>query len=289
MGKMKIAILLTCFNRKAKTLACLEAVYKALALVPEIEPTIFLVDDGCTDGTGTAVLSAFPSVQVLKGTGHLYWNGGMRLAFSEALAKQFDYYLWLNDDTLVYDTAFKNLVDSIEQVKTRSSAPYILVGSTQDDETKKLSHGGTRREGGLHPFKFALIAPQDALLECDTFNGNFVCISHKAATVLGNLDTNYIHAFGDYDYGFRAAKKGVPMYILPGFIGTCGKNSSQDTWRDTALSFRERLKKRHSNTGVPFANWFYFSRKHGGLLWPLWVVSPYVKLIASSILSRKGR
>ena len=44
-------------------------------------------------------LERHPDVRLLRGNGQLYWNGGMRRAFGEAMAADYDYYLWMNDDT----------------------------------------------------------------------------------------------------------------------------------------------------------------------------------------------
>ena len=76
-----IAVLLTCFNRRAKTLAALEALFKQDGAGTTFALNVFLVDDGSSDGTGDAVRGAFPQVHVIDGTGDLYWNGGMRRAF----------------------------------------------------------------------------------------------------------------------------------------------------------------------------------------------------------------
>ena len=43
---MKIAVLLTSFNRKEKTKECLQSLYKILS-----ELDVYLVDDNSTDGT----------------------------------------------------------------------------------------------------------------------------------------------------------------------------------------------------------------------------------------------
>ena len=43
---MNIAAILTCFNRKEKTLVCLRSLF---SIIPNIE--VYLTDDGCTDGT----------------------------------------------------------------------------------------------------------------------------------------------------------------------------------------------------------------------------------------------
>lgn len=58
---IKIATIITCFNRKDKTTSCLAHLFEATnnyniqhSQLP-IELAIFLTDDGCTDGTAYAV------------------------------------------------------------------------------------------------------------------------------------------------------------------------------------------------------------------------------------------
>ena len=85
--KYKIAVILTCYNRKAKTLACLDRLFHAQEVQGDVELTVFLTDDGCTDGTADAVRTSFPEkdIHILQGNGQLYWAGGMRLAWKAAM------------------------------------------------------------------------------------------------------------------------------------------------------------------------------------------------------------
>ena len=69
--------------------------------IDKIDLNVYLVDDGSTDGTSEAVKKNFPQVNIIKGDGTLFWNGGMRVAFSKAMESEHDYYLWLNDDTIL--------------------------------------------------------------------------------------------------------------------------------------------------------------------------------------------
>ena len=94
----KVAVLLTCHNRVEKTLKCLSKLF-GQQVDESVKVTVYLVDDGSTDGTGIAVKDRYPDINVIYGDGSLFWNGGMHQAFAEALKVGFDYYLWLNDDT----------------------------------------------------------------------------------------------------------------------------------------------------------------------------------------------
>ena len=87
---MRIAAVLTAYSRREKTLACLAAL-RSQQLPPNVSLQVFLTDDASPDGTGSAVGSEFPEVIVLAGTGSLFWAGGMRLAFGEALRHEVDF------------------------------------------------------------------------------------------------------------------------------------------------------------------------------------------------------
>ena len=66
---MKIAALLTCFNRKDKTITCLNSV---LNIIPTCH--VYLVDDASTDGTSEAIKQNFPQVNIIQGNGNLFWS-----------------------------------------------------------------------------------------------------------------------------------------------------------------------------------------------------------------------
>jgi len=74
------AVLLTVFNRKEKTLECLSRLFDQLP-VEDLQIDVFLTDDGCTDGTAEAIENLFPSVHILEGSGDLFWNRGMLMAW----------------------------------------------------------------------------------------------------------------------------------------------------------------------------------------------------------------
>ena len=127
---------------------------------------MFLVDDGCTDGTPEAIKEHFPQVTIIHGDGNLYWNRGMHLAWETAAAsKDFDYYLWLNDDTFLFEIALKCLLNASNQTNNES----VICGSTFSKESQKISYGGNSDNGEL-------LIPNGNLQEVFSFNGNVVLI-----------------------------------------------------------------------------------------------------------------
>ena len=65
-----IAILITCHNRRDTTLTCLSNLTQQT-----LSSTVYLVDDGSTDDTSLAVQSQYPDVNILSGSGSLFWGG----------------------------------------------------------------------------------------------------------------------------------------------------------------------------------------------------------------------
>ena len=81
---INIAVLITCHNRKNKTIRCLNNIFNQ-KYKGNIKFKVFLVDDNSSDGTNKAIKSLFPLVKIIKGNGNLFWAGGMRLAWKKAL------------------------------------------------------------------------------------------------------------------------------------------------------------------------------------------------------------
>ncbi len=266
-----VAILLTCFNRKHKTLEALKNLGDQ-EIPGDLKLDIFLVDDGSTDGTGIEVSKKYPEVNLIKGEGNLYWNQGMRLAWNKAMESyDYDFYLLLNDDTVLYLDAISRLIEVEKSIKDESGTTGIIVGSTMDPVTKMLTYGGNNRLSGFlgKGFRFARVAPGDKPKICDTFNANCALISSDIVSNIGILSERFTHGMGDYDYGLRAQEAGYHCWVMPGYAGTCQTNDITNTWLDSKVSLKKRIFLRNSPKGMPAEEWLYFVKRHAGHLWLL--------------------
>jgi GT2 family glycosyltransferase/glycosyltransferase involved in cell wall biosynthesis len=273
-----ISVLLTCHNRREHTLVCLESL-RATA-IPGITVDVHLVDDASNDGTAEAVAAAYPDVEIHRGTGDLFWGGGMRLAFTRAVPTRPDYLLWLNDDVVLEPDALKRLLATYAALCAGRKPLSVVAGSTRDPQTGATTYGGVRRTSLMRRMAFAQVAPTDTPQSCDTMNGNVVLVPRSVYSVVGNIDATFTHAMGDLDYGLRARSAGCQVFLAPGYVGTCSVNPIADTFRDATLSRRERLGRAASPKELPFAEWATLCRRHGGPLWPVLALSPYVRMLA---------
>lgn len=280
----RIAVIITCYNRKEKTVSCLKSLYSNIP--SDVSINVYLVDDKSTDGTVDAVREHFPSVKIIIASGSHFWNGGMHLGFSSAAKFKYDAYLWLNDDVDLDVSALEKLRQYMPISIERSA---ILIGSCYDKDTLRSTYGGLERVVNWHPSKFSVIQPDASeLLLAETMNGNFVFIPHSVVESIGFNDSRFTHSMGDTDFGLRASKAGHLLYILPGYIGCCSRNPISGTYDDNALTLKQRWKLVTGFKGYPVYSWMIYMRRHGGLFWPVFWVWPYVKVILSGLLSRRG-
>ena len=261
-----IAVLMTCHNRREKTLECLRRIRDQRGVHAAIRT--FLVDDGSSDGTGRAVVSEFPEVEVLQGDGSLYWCGGMRMAWEAATKSDPDFYLLLNDDTFLQPDALTELLGLAQGLESQS----IVVGAICDPETGLVSYGGVRYASPLVP---ASGRPE----YCDTFNANCALVPRKVFQVLGVFHKDFIHGLGDFDYGIQAIQKGFKVVQTPRYVGTCRDNPLSGTWSDRSLPRIRRLRLLNSPKGLPFRAWMTYVRRNTGWKWPLYLLSPYLKIV----------
>ena len=267
---MQIAALITCHNRCAITIACLESL-EAQRLPDGTRVTVYLVDDGSTDGTSETVRRRFPAVRLIQGDGNLYWGGGMRLAWSSAAADAaYDAFLWLNDDISLFPEAMYTLIHSC-QTAAGIGRPGIIAGSSCDPDTGLITYGALR-------LRDKLIKPSSEMQPCDTMHGNIVLVPRAVFEAVGNISQQYRHNSGDRDYGLKAREIGFHNWVAPGFLGSC-RGNGPELWTDPRLPLSERWRILNSLKGVPVRERYMFCRRHHGPRWPIDVAKLLLRVL----------
>ncbi len=220
---MKIAVLMTSYNRVEITLAALRSLVAAAGNFENHSIEVFSVDDASPDNTGKIVAASFPEVHVIQGTGNLFWNRGIALAYAHAKAVGgFDAYLLLNDDVVLFPDALRRMVEAF--LKLNSSSPAIAIGGTLSRVTGKTTYGGFDIGSKFRVSDFKRIAPDGTLRRCDTFNAALVLVPAAPMDKVGGIDPVYHHAYGDIDLGLVLQRQGVHSFLLPEHTGYCEDN-----------------------------------------------------------------
>lgn len=309
MPPLRIAALLTCHNRRDDTVDCLRALRdqvldgmqyenrkvegeKRKSAIPADSPSVtastfnfqlstfsievFLVDDGCTDGTAEAVLQIFPNATIHCSDGSLFWCRGMKKAWELAAKTDPDYYLWLNDDTHLLPGSLAQLVACASLPDDRQHL-QIAVANCRDPDLGIHTYGGYKRLGS-HPLILELLPlnPSEEVF-ADTFNGNVVLVPRAVYKAVGGM-SSFAHGLGDLDYGYRVKRAGGKIVLPPGFLAECKRGVVTTYWVKGPGRKKRWKMLNDRKAGLPWWDWLRFCRAHGGILWPLAWVRPYIRV-----------
>lgn len=268
MKKENLAILLTCHNRKNKTIACIQSLYNA-DIPSNYNVDVYLTDDGSTDGTSEAVLDMFPLVKVIKGDGSLFWAGGMRLAWGVAMKNgTYAVYLLLNDDVILKDDFFQKFLETDEYSIKNTGRHGIYSESTIDNNSSKVTYGASRIKSFLFIVKSYRIEPTEQPQCCDLTNANILWVSKDTVETIGIFDTRYTHGIADYDYTLIAKKRKIPVFLTPGICGECVHDHDKN-WRSGEYSLKERINFLKSPKGLAYSEYMYYVKNIFHFLYPI--------------------
>ncbi len=278
MKNQKVAVLLTCHNRKSKTLACLDSLFEA-TVPPGYTLDVYLMDDGSTDQTGEAVKERYPSVALLEGDGNLFWAGGMRKAWRAAMdAEPYDAFLLINDDVVLYPGFMGNMLKSEEYALEKRGKKGIYSGATINEETRSVSYGGSRLSSNPFIVRMKMLAPGYHPKECMVTNANILWISKNVVEEIGVFDDRFTHGIADYDYSLRAFRRNIPVYLAPGVCGTCTDDHGNN-WRSQNYPLKDRVAYLKSPKGLAYSEYLYYVRKNLPLFLPYSFIMLWMKTL----------
>ena len=289
-GRMKIAVLLTVYNRVEKTVRCLNSLFRSIGETDGISFDIFMTDDGSTDGTEEEIKSLFPkdNIYLLKGDGNLFWNGGMINSWKAALKTNgYDGYLWLNNDTEILPNLWNELKEADCYSKSHYGQGGIYVGSTCDKGKKRLTYGGfIFTDRWILKDKFVI--PNGTFQNCQCAHGNVTYVSQDVVDKLGILCEKYVHGGSDHDYTYCAYKRGLPVFVLRDFVGICENDHDEYVDRDAfnKMNLKDRIRFLNSPMGYNLKNTLLFQQRCFPYRYPFVWFLGYMKAIFPKSSSR---
>lgn len=295
---IRIAVLLTCYNRKIKTVECLKSLFEAedyFAIHSErkLELSLYITDDGCTDGTadGVRAIVGDHRYTIINSDGNAYWAGGMRLAWRAAVVDsiQYDYYLLLNDDTSVKRDCIIELLSTDDFCKSKYKRDGVYSGfvSSSHDEAL-ITYGAKVYKRGL--FSSAVdMTPTGTPQLCNMPNANILLVSRGVCEKIGILSDCYIHGAADWDYGLRASKQGIPVLTTSTVCGHCEMdhdNRMEEAIRVKSMSFKERKVYINRPNTKQYHDSLDFFWRHNKIKYFILLVSYYLNLYCPSLYYR---
>ena len=283
--KKDVSVVLTCHNRKEKTIGCLTDILQADSVKSgKYEINIYACDDASSDSTADAISQLSDKIHIVSGNGDLFWARGMAKAMAEAEKSNADFYLMVNDDVEFFPDMLDVMLDSYYSVEGK---PHAVVGSTKDKKTGKHTYGGLIWNGKGIGEERTVVTPCTPCPKCNQTNWNCFLLPKALYDTIGKIDDYYEHSWADFDYSNRIISAGYDIYVAHSYIGFCSRNEIKGTWIDRSLSFGKRIRAMHKKTGLPPRSHWHYCRKFYGSEAVAVFLRPYLSIIKSSVIRKR--
>jgi len=273
--KLKIAALACSYNRMAKTTSFLKSV-SGQSISDSYTIKMYLLDDNSPDGTADYVETNFPEVTVIRGTGSLFWAGGMRTLWEEVIKKDdYDFFLLLNDDVILFDDALPRLLSAYSLAEKEGN---ILLGTVKDPDKDKVTYGGLKMKNSFTGFGVKQEPDATKLKPCELGNANIMLVDKFTVSKIGILSASYTHGLADFDYTLAATKNGLHVWIAPGYYGYC-KNDHGVSWLSQKTPLKKRIDYLYSPKGLAYKEYMVYIRKNFPLMAPNAIIKLWLKTL----------
>lgn len=223
---MKVAIITLNYNGKKDTLDFLGSLKKLT--IDNGQLKIIVVDNASSDESVSVIAKEFLNVDVLQAGGNLGFSGGYNKGFEYAKVWGADYFLMVNNDSVIEDP---NLIDQL--IKIAESKKEIGLVSpkvhfapgyefhkdkySKSDQGKVIWYGGGKFDwdniGNIHTGLDEVdTGLYDKIEESDIFSGACVLIKKEVVEKVGLLNEDYFLYFEDSEFAKRCIDAGFKIY-----------------------------------------------------------------------------
>lgn len=220
---IKVAIVTPIHNRRDITLQCLQSLSRIDRTGMEV--SVYIVDDGSTDGSWEAIQRDYPEVHLIKGDGTLWFTEGTNVAIREAMKADPDYILAINDDSVFDNLFLRRMIETAESYSGSVVGPLLLLWDEPHRLFQTAPVWSTVSGGWKHWQKQTVWTVPEHPWEVDIIVGNCVLIPADAIRRCGVMDSRRFPNFGDAEYTPRMKKAGYRLIVDPRARVFCQPNA----------------------------------------------------------------
>jgi len=209
----KVGIILLNWNGEEDTVNCLSS----LKYIDYPNYEIVLVDNGSQDGSPDRIKAKFPEITLIKNKENLGFAEGNNVGIRRLLQDKTDYFLLLNNDTVVDKNFLREMVSAFDRdPKIGMAGPKIYYMHDRDriwyagGDFRKIS-GRTYHIGQMQKDKGQF----DEFKEVGFITGCALLVKREVVDKIGLLDKDYFNNYEDVDWSARAKAAGYKLMYVP--------------------------------------------------------------------------
>jgi len=211
-SKIFVRVLILNWNHKNILLECVDSIKKS----DYSNYSITVIDNGSSDSSVNYILSKHKDVDFIQISKNLGYSKGYNYAFKRLKPKDNEWYLLLNNDTIIQHDTISSLVqNSFCYGDSHIYSPKILniknnkiwyAGGKQNRLTGNLYHRGINKNNNIiTSYKSG---------ETDFISGCCMFINSNLVNTLDGFDTKYSYYYEDVDLCLRAKKIGKKCFYI---------------------------------------------------------------------------
>lgn len=204
----RVAVIVVNFNGTDDTHKCL----RSLRSLDYPNAEIVLVDNGSTPPVGALFATEYPWVRVIQNPVNGGWAGGNNVGIRDALARGAEYFVLLNNDTIIAPNLITRLLAGM-------AAGYEVIGplvNWMDEPGERMMDGCTfDADGSVSFFERPKIGPAPEITEVEIVYGCCLTTSARVLNRIGLLDERFFLIHEESDFCLRARRAGFRCGVLP--------------------------------------------------------------------------
>jgi len=204
--QVELAVIILNWNAAADTVQCIRAV----AAWQHLRPTIWVVDNGSTDGSADIISRACPAVHLIRNATNLGFAGGNNRGIVASLAVGNMPILLLNNDALIEEQDVIRMLDTLREDDRIGFIGPLLFDA---DERGRLLAAGGKNPVCHHHSHILRLTPGEPVRAVGYVPGTVLLGRAETFRTVGLLDENYFFSMEVADLCMRARQSGYASAV----------------------------------------------------------------------------
>jgi len=213
MSDQRLCILVLNWMGATDTIECLISLSK----VSYKQADIVVIDNGSTDDSVAQIRQAHPKVKIIELPENLLFGGGNNAGLDWAIEQQYDFVMFINNDTLVEPDFLEPLVEALDSDSTLGMVGPLICYA---DKPETIWYGGGLVDlwNGIIAHRYIrqqMQAAGNTPIETDYITGCCLMMPVAVAEQLQGFDPYFTMYGEDVDLSLRCRARGYSLGFIP--------------------------------------------------------------------------